>query len=450
MLSFLGITENDIRDIRTTSSHPSVVAGTSSLVEDAVVPKLVRSNARHYRENQTEDDDEDDDEMLGDDLIEEGVADDGETETDEELVKHLQSIADTPPVLSTMTVCGNFGGSINLVLFMERAEIMPYWCLKPGVIRVECYNEKREWIFKGISRKYLIRKNPGTGPFPNGVTVFARIFDEETGDAREPSIKVFRNGGFQITGIRTPTQSDAVVLFMREYLRGLGGDVFQETPTPSWFTSVSMMNTDVSIGRVIHRKLVQEILHKQNLKSTYESTSYQGVNIKYYWNPGRHQRGEEQTGDCPCEKQCSSSGKKRVLVRPTDGPVTSCTRITIAPFQKGKIVITAAKNEKQLHDAVRWILGFLIQHRHQVVGKRIQEKIPKTIANPFKRSQRNTITVPKESLVQSDIELSLPLSSAPASASTLASTLALGLEPEPEPVSESNDEESKEDSKEDC
>jgi len=404
MLSFLGITESDIRDIRTTSSHlPEQTITSSSSSASHFTGAFSGSGSLENRrsiihdEDGNEYDDCDDMEETSEAVAEADA--EAEAETDEDLVKHLQEIAECPPVLSTMTVCGNFGGTINLKLFMERSEIIPYWTLKTGVIRVECYNEAREWVFKGISRKYLIRKNPGTGPFPNGVTVFARIFDEETGDAREPSIKVFRNGGFQITGIRTPKQSDAVVVFMREYLAGLGRDVFQETPTPTWFTSVSMMNTDVSIGRVIHRKAVQEILHKQNLRSTYESTSYQGVNIKYYWNPGRHQRGEEQTGDCPCGIQCSSSGKKRVLVRPGDGPATTCTRITIAPFQKGKIVITAAKNERQLHDAVRWIIGFLLKHRHQVVGKRIQEKVTKTIANPFKRSQRNTITVPATSLV---------------------------------------------------
>ena len=365
MLSFLGLTERDIKDIcHTNDKYPETgFINSKSIIasdEDVCIDEIV---------------DREEDETT--------------------ILKELDDILGQKPTLSTMTICGNFGGVINLDALMEKCDIMPYWILKEGIIRMECYDKDKVWKYKGVSRKYLIRKNPGTGPFPNGVTAFVRIFDEETGEAREPSIKIFRNGGFQITGIRTPLQSDFIVSFMIDYLSGLGEEVFiKHTSGITAFTAVSMMNTDLKIGRVINRKAVQEILHEENLKSTYETTSYQGVNIKYYWNPEKHEKGEVQTGICPCSVQCSSSGKKRVVRKPGEAVEETCTRITVAPFQKGKIVITAAKNEQQLKDAIEWIIEFLKKHNKKVIGRIIDEKAVKSINNPFRRSQRNLITIP--------------------------------------------------------
>jgi len=366
MLSFLGLTESDIKDIcHTNDKYPETGFINSKIAIQETEEHCIDEDSISSREDE------------------------------QQILKELDIIMKQKPTLSTMTICGNFGGLIDLDALMDKSEIMPYWILKEGIIRIECFDKDKVWKYKGISRKYLIRKNPGTGPFPNGVTAFVRIFDEETGEAREPSIKIFRNGGFQITGIRTPLQSDFIVSFMTDYLHSLGDGVFtKHTTGMTAFTAVSMMNTDLKIGRVINRKAVQEILHAEKLKSTYETTSYQGVNIKYYWNPGRHARGEKQTGICPCSIQCSSSGKKRVVRKPGEAVEETCTRITVAPFQKGKIVITAAKNEQQLHDAIEWIIEFLKKNHAKVIGRIIDEKTVKSINNPFRRSQRNLITLP--------------------------------------------------------
>jgi TATA-box binding protein (TBP) (component of TFIID and TFIIIB) len=279
--------------------------------------------------------------------------------------------------LSTMTVCGRLGGNVNIERVIREIPIQPYWAIREGILRVEGYIEQ-EAISRGISRKYIEKKNIHTKPFRNSASVYCRIFDEDTGFAKEPSVKIFRNGGFQITGIRTPHQANHTVEFIKTVLREIGG-VFEEV-SPG-FMNVCMMNSDITLPYKINRSSLQKILKDMGILSTFETTSYQGINIKYYWNYEKHARGECQSGICECENVCESSGKKRVMKNPDTHVKKGCVRITIAPFQTGKIIITGAKTIQQIDDACAWILSVVRSHKDKVLQgkapvKEIRKKIP--------------------------------------------------------------------------
>ena len=303
-----------------------------------------------------------------------------------------QDITNIPFNLSTMTICGRFGGSVNILNILELCPIIPYWKLTEGCLRVEGYKED-VWSYRGICRKYIEKPDKGQGPFKNSVTLYYRIFDEETGDAKEPSIKLFKNGGFQSTGIRTPFQAEYIVKSIKNMFETMGNNTFIPDESTSSFISVSMMNSDITIPYTIRREALQQILKDINMRSSFESTTYQGVNIKYYWNYEKYFKGLPQTGKCECTIKCISSGKKRMMSDPlldTHG----CVRITIAPFQTGKIIITGAKRIEQVNDASKWILNLIQENSTKVLSDFVKRKVYPKKSTPFRGS--SIITLPEE------------------------------------------------------
>jgi hypothetical protein len=291
-------------------------------------------------------------------------------------IEETEHIIDTDEInvsynLSTMTICGRLGGDINIQKVIKDVPIQPYWALREGVLRVEGYVDQ-EPTFRGISRKYIEKRNIHTKPFRNSASIYCRIFDEDSGIAKEPSIKLFRNGGFQVTGIRTPYQAEHIVSFIKETLRSMDG-VYTETD--DGFINVCMMNSDITLPYKINRSGLQSILRDMGILSTFETTSYQGINIKYYWNYEKHKRGERQNGLCECAHVCESSGKKRVMKNPDLTEQSGCVRITIAPFQTGKIIITGAKTIKQIEDATEWIISVIRSHKYEILQGPAEEKV---------------------------------------------------------------------------
>ena len=323
------------------------------------------------------------------------------TEDSPEDITHL---LDLTPTLSTMTACGNLGGNVNIHTLIGDVDIIPYWKLNDGILRVEGYDkdDSTKWVYRGICRKYLIRKNPGKGPFKNAATFYIRIYDEEMDEYKEPSIKEFHNGGFQITGVRTPEQMKYSIKILVDAIRHTAGG-FTEEGAPfaeRAFEEVCMMNADVRTGYMLSRSAIQELLTTESaLRSTYESTAYQGVNIKFYWNAGKNSRGECQNGICPCDIQCVSSGKKSSIRKTATNVKTRCTKVTIAPFQTGKIIITGAKHEIQIRDAAKWILRFIVDHRDDVIGPPLTLPMRISAPDPMRKSYPFAASVPVESIV---------------------------------------------------
>jgi hypothetical protein len=93
-----------------------------------------------------------------------------------------------------------------------------------------------------------------------------------------------------------------------------------------------------------------------NLFSSHESTIYQGVNTKYYYN----KKGNPlRPGICECKEQCSGQGLG-------DGE-GQCKRITISPFSSGKIIITGAREMDQINEAYEFFNEILKTHQNEIL-----------------------------------------------------------------------------------
>ena len=331
-----------------------------------------------------------------------------EEDTSRDIRDDIEHLLELSPTLSTMTACGNLGGNVDVNNLIENIPVIPYWKLSDGILRVEGYakEDSTKWIHRGICRKYLIRKNPGKGPFKNAATFYIRIYDTEMDEYKEPSIKVFHNGGFQITGVRTPKQMKHSIHLLIDAIQHIEGGFIEEgAPFPERaFQEVCMMNADVRTGYTLSRSAIQRLLTStSSLRSTYESTAYQGVNIKFFWNAGKHERGECQTGVCPCEVQCISSGKKSSIKKTAKNVKTKCTKVTIAPFQTGKIIITGAKHETQIKDAAKWILQFIVDNYSEIIGPPIKKPERAHIPDPMRKSYPFIVSISPDTIVSSDL-----------------------------------------------
>jgi len=120
--------------------------------------------------------------------------------------------------------------------------------------------------------------------------------------------------------------------------------------------NVQLLNSDYKMNALAKRAELHKILCNQyRLSSTLETTIYQGVNTKYYYNK---KAATDQKGICACPKFCSGQG---------DGEtIGACKRITIAVFQTGSIIITGARTRDQLDEAYKFMNGVMRAHAADV------------------------------------------------------------------------------------
>lgn len=213
-----------------------------------------------------------------------------------------------------------------------------------------------------------------------------RIVDEETNEWKEPCVKIFRNGSFQITGIRTPLQMNSISLMTHKFIVD-SKSYTTETPPPvsELTTKICMMNSDFSFPFRIKRRELQQIISSQTqLQTSFESTNYQGVNIKFFYNERNDYNSQ---GICSCEKACKGDG---------DGTAGGqCRRITIAPFQTGKIIITGARNTDQLNTAYEKISNIILKNVDEINdGNKVDKKV-KTFPRIIQCHQHKMFTIEK-------------------------------------------------------
>lgn len=262
-----------------------------------------------------------------------------------------ENVSFTPLRISTLVTTGHLGTTINLTtLFDQIATLMiPIGYPDEGFLKME--HETR--VIGNSARDLLTKRRVSDKTFFNQSTLVLRKRKDD-GELKEVNVKLFANGGFQMTGVTHEEFSREVVLWMIEQFRGLGVTI---SPTPMTLMkfNVQLLNSDYKINALIKRAELHRILCEQyHLSSSLETTIYQGVNTKYYYN----KEGQGNRGICRCPRFCSGQG---------NGETTgNCKRITIAAFQTGSIIITGARTRDQLDEAYDFMNMVLRTHARDV------------------------------------------------------------------------------------
>lgn len=261
----------------------------------------------------------------------------------------------TPLRISTMTVTGHLGSIPDLHQLFEAGACIPYWWVGEGILKIELAGQRKGFCSEDILHRITKERKR----FFNQSSLVFRLALKDANSSivtyKETNIKLFKNGGFQMTGISSEAMARAALTRLIEMNEGRG--IWTETPYIKVF-EVQMMNSDYSIGRAIRRdRLHRTLVETYGLWSTFEPTIYQGVNTKFFWNKARPEGAPP--GICVCPTPCDGSG---------DGyKVGACKKITISPFRTGSVIITGAKNTAQLEDAYAFMNGIFTRHADQVL-----------------------------------------------------------------------------------
>jgi TATA-box binding protein (TBP) (component of TFIID and TFIIIB) len=255
-------------------------------------------------------------------------------------------------ISTTVTTC-HAGTPINLSKLFEQ---FPTWAIPfgypgDGFLKME-YQTK---VIGYSTRDVLTKRKVAEKTFFNQATLVIRKLMPEKQLWKEVNIKLFANGGIQMTGVPTPEFSLEAITYVVEQLRQ-GDGIFQGMPAVTKFR-IQLINSDYSINRTINQEKLHKLLSNvYNLFSSHESTIYQGVNTKYYYN----KKGDIlKPGICSCKQACSGQG--------TGDGDGECKKITISPFSSGKIIITGARDMDQINEAYVFFNDILQLHQADIL-----------------------------------------------------------------------------------
>jgi len=261
------------------------------------------------------------------------------------------SSAATPLRVSTMTVTGHLGAIPDLQSLYDNCAFVPYWWIGEGVLKIEFGDQRKGFCMEDILHTSTKAKKRF---FNQSSLVFRLRLDDTNTKYKETNIKIFKNGGFQMTGISSEAMARAALTQFIALHKSRGvwpGEEAAKARIAKF--DICMMNSDYNVGKAIRRDRLYKILVEEyGLWSTYEPTIYQGVNTKFFWNKTRP--ATAPPGICVCPTPCEGDGSGYA--------VGSCKKITISPFRTGSIIITGAKHMEQLLDAHRFINGVLEKH----------------------------------------------------------------------------------------
>jgi TATA-box binding protein (TBP) (component of TFIID and TFIIIB) len=262
----------------------------------------------------------------------------------------------TPLRISTKVITANMGTTMNAKeLFNNIQQILiPLWWPGEGVLKME--HEKS--VIGYASRDAFSKRGVSDKTFFNQSTIVVRkATNPERTQFKEVNVKLFGNGGIQMTGIPAEEFAKETLVWLLNELTTVNASVFATKPELQKF-KVQLINSDYQVAHPINRTALHTILSRQyGLFSTFESTIYQGVNTKYYYNDQHPDKS--RPGICLCTKRCRGQGTG-------EGP-GECKRITMSVFQTGKIIITGGRYLFQLEEAYHFLNKVLQTHAHSVL-----------------------------------------------------------------------------------
>lgn len=267
----------------------------------------------------------------------------------------MSTLTMSPLRISTMVTTCHAGCGINLRHLFDNFSkwAIPFGYPGEGFLKME-YETK---VVGSSTRDVLTKRKVTEKTFFNQATLVVRkLLPAGRIGWKEVNIKIFANGGIQMTGVPTSEFSQDAIRFVMSEIVAKDTQVFTGTPSLTKFR-VQLINSDYSINRNIHQEKLHKVLSNvYNLFSSHESTIYQGVNTKYYYN----KKGNPlRPGICECKTACTGQGLG-------DGE-GQCKRITISPFSSGKIIITGAREMCQIDEAYEFFNEILKTHQNEIL-----------------------------------------------------------------------------------
>lgn len=268
----------------------------------------------------------------------------------------------TPLRISTNVATGNLGSKLYLDKLFEQLSLLliPFGYPEEGILKME----HKAQVVGASARDLLTKKKAAKKTFFNQSTLVVRKRRmDDKNQFKEVNIKLFANGGIQMTGITGIEFAQITLEWLLPILRTVPV-VISEQPLFIKQLKIQLINSDYHVNANIHRDNLHQIMSQQYcLFSSLEKLIHQGVNIKYYYNTSRT---VGRPGICNCEKPCPGQGEG-------DAP-GQCKKITILAFQTGDIIVTGARKKEQLDEAYEFMNEMLLRHSKEILRPLPAEK----------------------------------------------------------------------------
>ena len=218
----------------------------------------------------------------------------------------LSPLTISPLRISTMVTTCHAGCGIKLQRLFES---FPLWAIPfgyPGEGFLKMEYEKK--VIGSSTRDILTKRKVTEKTFFNQATLVVRKKVSDERGYKEVNIKLFANGGIQMTGVPSTEFSQATIQYVIADIKAKDPEVFADNGVNAGMIKyrVQLINSDYSINRQIYQEKLHKILSNvYNLFSSHESTIYQGVNTKYYYNK---QGNKLRPGICDCKSGCTGQG----------------------------------------------------------------------------------------------------------------------------------------------
>lgn len=261
--------------------------------------------------------------------------------------------------ISTMVATANTSTQIDLIsLFGQiHTKLIPLGYPGEGILKME----HRDKVVGIASRDAFTNRKVSTKTFFNQSTIILRrLVPGSTDSYKEVNIKMFANGGVQMTGIPSVEFATAALQSLIDAIQTLPQNPFKDPAAAAISKfNVQLVNSDYTIKFHVKREELHNLLTRNyGLFSTNESTIYQGVNTKYYYNKAH--ANLEPKGVCHCvDTICTGQGNG-------DGH-GQCKRVTLSVFQTGKIIITGARHLDQIMEVYHYFNKILVKHAPEIL-----------------------------------------------------------------------------------
>ncbi len=275
----------------------------------------------------------------------------------------------TPLRISTMVATANFNTTLDLnQLFNDiPAILIPLWWPGEGILKFE----HRENVVGQSHRDALTKRKISNKCFYNQSTLVVRRIAPGGAGWKEVNLKLFSNGSVQMTGIASEEFATETLRWLLAEVARLPRSPFGGEPSVVKF-NIQLINSDFSVGVPLRRDKLHEIITRRyGIFSILESTIYQGVNTKYYYN---EKSDKSRPGQCTCTEFCKGQGQG-------DGE-GNCKKITISFFQTGNIIITGARHMAQINEAHEFVNRFLDAHAAEIIRPLPPKATPAPAAEP--------------------------------------------------------------------
>ena len=166
------------------------------------------------------------------------------------------SITFTPLRISTLVTTGHLGSTINLMKLFDQIKqiIIPIGYPAEGFLKME--HESK--VIGHSARDMLTKRRVSDKTFFNQSTIVIRMKRGDSEELKEVNVKLFANGGFQMTGVTSEEFSKTVIQYMLNELARFTETV-SEQPLSLHKFAIQLLNSDYKTNTLLKRAELHRI-----------------------------------------------------------------------------------------------------------------------------------------------------------------------------------------------